>query len=103
MDYKVGDFVKVQYRSKWHIGKIARVTPKQVVLTSWERYWRESGSKVGADGWHQRTISPATEGDIEELKKKRIVNQLVGVDLSILPLATLEELLKTIQEIKSEI
>lgn len=73
--------------SGWQLGRVARVTPRQIILVNGGRYWRESGEMVVTSHWVSReTISPATAEDIEEDRKNKIAEQLARFDLSILPL-----------------
>ena len=52
-DYQVGDAVVVEYRNVigkfLRISQVIKVTPKQVVIVSGRRFWRDTGKEVGGD------------------------------------------------------
>lgn len=78
---KVGDPVIVNNsRRGRHVGKVVRITPKQVVVGA-SNYWKENGGRVGDVGaWVSEDIEPYSETVAASIKKKvartRIINDI---------------------------
>ena len=50
------------YSPVWQVVSVERVTAKQIVLTTGDRYWKKSGKEVGgSDTWSNTEIFPLTD------------------------------------------
>ena len=91
---KVGDLVVVKgnITDIKTLSKIDRVT-KTLIVIGYRRFRRSDGQLVGRDDWHYANIRPATDEDIERIKKDRekreLVKHLNGVVWYNLPLESL--------------
>lgn len=76
---KVGDLVIVSgtYTCGECLRKVERVTKFQIVIDN-RRYWKKDGCLVGGGGLCYGYIRPATEKDIERLKKIKQKNELLA-------------------------
>ena len=75
---KVGDMVIE--RSRWRIAlaKVTKVTATQVVIGE-NRYRKKDGYLVGSAGrWYPNRISLPKEGEIEELKRQKFIEDVVS-------------------------
>lgn len=99
---KVGDFVVLRgsYAHDDCLRKVERVTKSQILVNK-RRFWKKNGRIVGAGIWSYAYIRPATENDIERLKKIKQKNELlafirnVGLDnLSLESLQTICDVVK---------
>ena len=75
---KVGDMVIE--RSRWRIAlaKVTKVTATQVVIGE-NKYRKKDGYLVGSTGsWYPNRISLPKEGEIEELKRQKFIEDVVS-------------------------
>lgn len=73
---KVGDVVIERCRWRIKLAKVTRVTATQVVIGE-NRYRKEDGRLVGSGPWDLRWITIPTEGELEELKRQKFIEDVV--------------------------
>lgn len=59
------------------VAKISKVTATMIHVGN-ERYRKESGRLIGAGPWDLRFISLPKEGEIEELKRQKFIEDVVS-------------------------
>lgn len=75
---KVGDVVIERCRWRIELAKVTKVTATQVVIGE-NRYRKKDGYLVGSTGsWYPNRISLPKEGEIEELKKQKFIEDVVS-------------------------
>ena len=75
---KVGDMVIEHCHWRIAVSKVTKVTATQVVIGE-NRYRKKDGYLVGSVGsWYRRRISLPKEGEIEELKKQKFIEDVVS-------------------------
>lgn len=75
---KVGDVVIVHAGAyRIIVGKISKVTATMIHVGN-ERYRKKDGRLVGAGTWDMRWISLPKEGEIEELKRQKFIEDVVS-------------------------
>lgn len=100
---KVGDFVVLigGYAHDDYLIKVERVTKSQI-LADKRRFWKKNGRIVGAGIWCYDYIRPATENDIERIKKINQKNELLAfirkADLDNLSLESLQTICDVVKK-----
>lgn len=94
---KVGDLVIVSYTHDMIFCKVQRIT-KTMIITERGRYNRQSGWQVGGGSWTTANLVEPTEERIAEIKHKSLHRKLSNFNFKDLPLESLQEIKKIIQE-----
>ena len=75
---KVGDMVIEHCQWRIALAKVTKVTATQVVIGE-NRYRKKDGYLVGSTGsWYRRRISLPNEGEIEELRAQKFIEDVVS-------------------------
>lgn len=75
---KVGDVVIEHCRWRITVVKVTKVTATQIVIGE-NRYRKKDGYLVGSTGnWYPVRISLPKEGEIEELKRQKFIEDVVS-------------------------
>ena len=75
---KVGDVVIERCRWRIALAKVTKVTATQVVIGE-NRYRKKDGYLVGSTGsWYPNRISLPNEGEIEELRAQKFIEDVVS-------------------------
>ena len=75
---KVGDVVIEHCRWDNVIATVTKVTATQVVIGG-DRYRKKDGYLIGSAGsWHHRWISLPKEGEVEQLKRQKVIDGVVS-------------------------
>lgn len=74
---KVGDVVIVSGVFADKLSKVIRVTKAQILVDNCH-YRKKDGRLIGGSDWHYGRIKPATDEDIERIKKTERKNELMA-------------------------
>lgn len=88
------------------VGKVARVTPTQIILEGGGRYRRRDGDTVGGGGWIPQYITQPTDALLLEIRKKFLCDNLrkiVWEKISVGVLADIYDKAKNGQHLKPDI
>ena len=74
---KVGDVVIEHCRWDKAIATVTKVTATQIVIGG-DRYRKKDGYLIGSAGWYRRWISLPKEGELEQLKSQKFIEDVVS-------------------------
>ena len=76
---KVGDVMIEHCRWENVITTVTKVTATQIVINGGDRYRKKDGYLIGSAGsWYHRWISLPKEGEIEQLKRQKFIEDVVS-------------------------
>lgn len=76
---KVGDVVIEHCRWENVIATVTKVTATQIVIGRGDRYRKKDGYMVGGSGgWYYRWITIPEEGEVEQLKRQKFIENVVS-------------------------
>lgn len=73
-DVKVGDLLINKFRGGANVVEVIRVTPKQVIVTNEQKYYKKDGRKVGGSGgFYFDYIHIPYDGEVEYVRKRNTI------------------------------
>ena len=76
----VGDQVIIRRHNSQSLVRVSRITPKQIVIGGYSRFWKRNGEQVGASVWNSATLYPATEEAVrnvrEKIERQKLINKV---------------------------